>query len=57
MTVENNKGTLHEARVMRSDLISLDPKYYPALRRFYQVVRTADEEQIVLEPGRTAASN
>lgn len=54
---ENNKGTLHIERLMRSDLIALDQKLYPALRRFYEGVRTGDEEQIVLQPGTAAASN
>jgi hypothetical protein len=43
--------------VMRSDLITLDQKFYPALRKFYEVVRTADEQQIVLQPAAAAASN
>jgi len=42
---------------MRSDLISLEPKYYPALRNFYQTVRTTDEQQIVLQPGGASSSN
>jgi hypothetical protein len=57
MKVENNNGTLHVERLIRSDLISLEPKFYPALRRFYEAVRTADEQQIVLQPAATAASN
>lgn len=57
MKVENNNGTLHVERRMKSDLISLDQKFYPALRKFYEVVRTSDEEQIVLQPASTAASN
>jgi hypothetical protein len=51
LTVEDKKGTLHVDRKMRSDLISLEQKYYPALRNFYQAVRTSDEQQIVLQPG------
>jgi hypothetical protein len=57
MKVENNNGTLHVERRMKSDLITLDPKFYPALRKFYESVRTADEEQIVLQPASAAASN
>jgi hypothetical protein len=56
MKVENNNGTLHVERRMKSDLINLDQKFYPALRKFYEVVRTSDEEQIVLQPASTAAS-
>ena len=57
MKVENNNGTLHVERRMKSDLITLDQKFYPALRKFYEVVRTSDEEQIVLQPASTAAGN
>jgi len=57
MKVENNNGTLHVERRMKSDLISLDQKFYAALRNFYEVVRTTDEEQIVLQPVSAAASN
>lgn len=57
MKVENNNGTLHVERRMKSDLITLDQKFYPALRKFYDVVRTSDEEQIVLQPASTAAGN
>jgi hypothetical protein len=35
----------------------LDVKYYMALRNFFQVVRTGDEEQILLQPGTASASN
>lgn len=51
LKVEDRKGTLHLERRVRSDLISLEQKYYPALRNFYEGVRTADEQQIVLQPG------
>jgi len=57
MKVENNNGTLHVERRVKSDIISLDPKYYPALRQFYQAVRTADDQQIVLQPALAAAGN
>jgi hypothetical protein len=35
----------------------LDQKYYSALRDFFQVVRSGDEEQIVLQSGAATASN
>jgi hypothetical protein len=50
LKVENEKGTLHIERRLRREIISLEQKYYPALRSFYQTVRTGDEEQIVLQP-------
>jgi len=55
--VEDDKGTLHLTRLLRSDLLMIDAKNYPALRNFYQLVRTGDEEQIILQPTGTRASN
>jgi len=58
MQVENNKGTLHLNRSLSMDILLLEQKYYPALRNFFQVVRTADEQQVLLQPvGSTSASN
>ncbi|MGB8459752.1 MAG: DUF3857 domain-containing protein [Candidatus Acidiferrum sp.] len=57
MKAENDNGTLHIERLMRSDLIILEQKFYPTLRRFYEGVRTADDQQIVLQPAATSASN
>jgi len=55
--VEDEKGTLHLTRVLRSDLLMIEPKFYPALRAFFQSVRTGDDEQIILQPGAAAARN
>jgi hypothetical protein len=57
LKVEDNKGTLHLARKLSVDVLILEQKYYNALRNFFQVVRTGDEEQIVLQQGTTAAVN
>ncbi len=57
LTVENGKDTLHVTRKLKVDFLILDQKYYPALRNFFQAGRTADEEQIVLQPGAATASN
>lgn len=57
LKVENNKGTLHLTRRLNMDLLMVDLKLYPTLRNFFQVVRTGDEQQIVLQPGASAASN
>jgi hypothetical protein len=53
LKVENEKGTLHVERQLRRKLITLEQKYYPALRNFYQTVRTGDEQQVVLQPAGT----
>jgi hypothetical protein len=57
MKVENGKDTLHLTRKLTVDFLLLDAKYYGALRSFFDVVRTGDEEQIVLQPGTASASN
>ncbi|HWC15788.1 MAG TPA: DUF3857 domain-containing protein [Terriglobales bacterium] len=57
LKAENDKNTLHLSRKLKVDLLLLEPKYYAALRNFFQVVRSGDEEQIVLQPAGASASN
>ena len=57
LKVENNKGALHLTRRLNMDLLMVEAKLYPTLRIFFQIVRTGDEQQIVLQPGAAAASN
>lgn len=57
MKAENDKGTLHLNRTLNVDILLLDQKYYAALRNFFQAVRTVDEEQVILQPGGTTASD
>jgi hypothetical protein len=57
ISAENGKDTLHLSRKLTVDFLILEPKYYPALRSFFQLVRTGDEEQVVLQPGVASASN
>jgi len=57
LKVENNAGTLRLTRKLTIDVLMLEPKYYAALRNFFQAVRTGDAEQIVLKPGEIHASN
>jgi hypothetical protein len=56
-TAENNKGTLHLTRKLNINALVLDTKYYGSLRKFFQIVKTGDEEQIVVQPGGISASN
>jgi hypothetical protein len=51
LKVENDKGRLHLSRMLNVNFLILETKYYTALRNFFQVVKTADEEQIILQPG------
>jgi len=53
LKVEDRGGSLHLTRALRSDLVMVPKANYPALRAFFQVVRTSDEEQVVLQPGAT----
>jgi hypothetical protein len=57
LKTEKDKSTLHVNRKLKVDLLLLEAKYYPALRNFFQVVRSGDEEQVVLQPVGTSASN
>ena len=50
LKAESDKSTVHLNRQLSVDLLLLEPKYYPALRNFFQLVRTGDEEQVVLQP-------
>ncbi len=53
----DGETSLHLSRTLRIDFLYLEQKYYPALRNFFQAVRTADEEQVVLQPGTATANN
>lgn len=54
---ENGTGSLHLTRKLNVGILLMEAKYYPALRNFFQAVRTGDEQQIVLLPGTANASN
>ena len=56
-TAENKQGTLHLTRNLVINTLVLDTKYYGALRKFFQTVKTGDEQQIVVQPGGISASN
>lgn len=50
LTAENHDGTLHLMRNMLLNLVLVDAKYYGQLHDFFQSVRSADEEQVVIAP-------
>ena len=56
-TAENKNGTLHLTRNLNINALVLETKYYGALRKFFQTVKTGDEQQIVVQPGGISASN
>ncbi|HTW57673.1 MAG TPA: DUF3857 domain-containing protein [Terriglobales bacterium] len=57
LQAQNEKGTLHLSRSVNVDILLLPTKYYSALRNVFQVMRTSDEEQVILQPGATSAAN
>lgn len=57
LSVENNKTSVNVHRQLTVDIVILESKYYPALRNFFQVVKTGDEEQVLLQPSAASASN
>jgi hypothetical protein len=50
LTAENRDSTLHLTRDISLNLLFVDAKYYGQLHDFYQSVRSADEEQVVIAP-------
>jgi hypothetical protein len=57
LKIEQKPGSIHITRGIRSDLLVVPKNAYPVLRDFYQAVKSGDEQQIVLQPGASAATN
>ncbi len=57
LKVQNDNGKLHIQRMLDVGLLLVDKQYYGVLRNFFQIVRTGDEGQIVIQPGVSTASN
>ncbi len=57
LKVDPGQGSLRLTRKLTIDILMIEQKYYASLRKFFQVVRTGDGEQIVLQPGEIHASN
>jgi Domain of Unknown Function with PDB structure (DUF3857)/Transglutaminase-like superfamily len=57
LKLENKNGNLHVRRELRCDLMMVPKETYPALRSFFQYVRTQDDQQVVLQPGEVSASH
>jgi hypothetical protein len=55
LKVDGDKQGLHMQRTLRVNLLLMDQKYYASLRSFFQVVRTGDEQQVVLQPETASA--
>ncbi|MBZ5528261.1 MAG: DUF3857 domain-containing protein [Acidobacteriia bacterium] len=50
LKAEESKGSVHIARKMKINLLLLDQKQYGALQNFFRMIRSGDEQQIVLQP-------
>lgn len=57
LKAENENRVLHVVRKLNIDIFLLETKYYPSLRKFFQIVRSGDEGQVILQPGPAATSN
>jgi Domain of Unknown Function with PDB structure (DUF3857) len=55
VTADSPKTTLHIDRSVRSQLLALPKDSYVALRSFFELVRSGDDEQVVLQPGSVSA--
>lgn len=49
LKADKTAATLHLTRDFDVNALLLDSKYYAALRNFFQMVRTGDEQQVVLQ--------
>jgi hypothetical protein len=54
---QSTNDSVHLSRQLTVNVLMVDSKYYGALRDFYQRVRTADEQQIVLSSNLAATQN
>ncbi len=50
LKADKDGSTLHVNRKMKIDLLLVKSDLYPALRNFFEVVRTGDEQQAVVQP-------
>jgi hypothetical protein len=57
LEAKNDKGTLHLSRALNVDVVLLPTSSYPTLRKVFQIVRTGDEQQVILLPIGASASN
>jgi Domain of Unknown Function with PDB structure (DUF3857) len=50
MKIEDQQKIVRITRQLDVDIFILEPAAYPGLRRFFQLIRSSDEDQIVLQP-------
>lgn len=57
LKITEEKNKVHIVRKLRTDIFMVAVEQYPALRGFYQFVRTGDDEQVMLQAQTATASN
>ncbi|HVI76991.1 MAG TPA: hypothetical protein VM715_02280, partial [Candidatus Acidoferrum sp.] len=50
LNADAKNDTVHLSRELMINISLVPVRYYPSLRQFFQNVRSADEQQIVLSP-------
>jgi hypothetical protein len=56
LEVKSDGGVVRIKRQLRSDVVMVGKENYSVLRNFYQLVKSEDEQQIVLLSGGTSAA-
>lgn len=56
LKADQEKGKVHWSRTLDVNFVYIDKKYYTALRNYFQQVKSADDQQVILEPGSSRAS-
>ena len=57
LKAENSNGSLHLTRTLDVNFIYMELKYYNALRSYFQQIKDADDQQVVLETGTRAGGH
>ncbi len=57
LKAEADKNTVHIRRTLQLNVLIMPTDQYPALRSFFQSVRTGDDLQVMVQPQVAAASN
>jgi len=57
LSIVDDKSNLHIRRELRSDVILVPTDMYDSLRNFYQIVRSHDDQQVVLQLAAVSAGN
>ena len=57
IAAQDDNGKLHLSRTVSINFVLLEQKYYPALRSYFQQIKTSDDQQVVVAPGPARAEN